>query len=63
MTGKILQADIDKDLDAIDQVIRMLNELLSAWKELLTKPDNRIQPDAVRFYDNQMPKEQGYIRV
>ena len=63
MTGKILQADIDRDLPGIDNVIGMLSELLSAWKELLTKPDNQIQSDTEKYNFNRMPKEQGYIRV
>ncbi len=33
-------------MDAIDEVVEMLSELLSAWKEVVAKPDSEIYPKA-----------------
>jgi flagellin-specific chaperone FliS len=46
MTRRITLADVNRDLTAIDDVIWMLSELLSAWKDVFSKkteiPDDKI---------------------
>ena len=37
MTRRIILADMNRDLDAIDEVIWMLSELLSAWRDIFSK--------------------------
>ncbi len=46
MTRRILQADVNDDMGAIDEVIGMLRELLSAWEEVITKPVSETYPNA-----------------
>jgi flagellar protein FliS len=46
MTRRILHADASRSMDAIDEVVEMLSELLSAWKEVVSKPDSEIYPKA-----------------
>lgn len=38
MSQCLIDADIEKDTGAIDEVVRMLEELESAWKEIGAKP-------------------------
>jgi flagellar protein FliS len=37
MTRRIILADVSRDLNAIDDVIWMLSELLSAWEDIFSK--------------------------
>jgi flagellar protein FliS len=46
MTRRILHADASRSMDAIDEVVGMLSELLSAWEEVVAKPDSEIYPKA-----------------
>jgi len=46
MTRRILHADARRSMDAIDEVVEMLRELLSAWEEVVAKPDSEIYPKA-----------------
>jgi flagellar protein FliS len=46
MNRRILLADVNEDMGAIDEVVGMLRELLSAWEEVFTKPDSEIYPKA-----------------
>jgi flagellar protein FliS len=55
MTRRILHADANRSMDAIDEVVGMLSELLSAWKEVVAKPDSEIYPKATSD-QNQMQK-------
>jgi flagellar protein FliS len=43
---RILHADASRSMDAIDEVVGMLSELLSAWEEVVAKPDSEIYPKA-----------------
>jgi flagellar protein FliS len=46
MTRRILHEDASRSMDAIDEVVEMLSELLSAWEEVVAKPDSEIYPKA-----------------
>ncbi len=41
MNKRILLADVKKDLAGLDEVIGMLAELLSAWKEIIEVPRSK----------------------
>ncbi len=60
VTRKILEADLQHDLDAFDSVIDMLKDLMPAWEGLLKQQDNATQP--MGGYNQCGPlKRQGYI--
>jgi len=63
MTRRILQADTNKNMGALDDVIGMLRELLSAWEEVFTKPERELQAAAVRLDDNSKQQPTGYMSV
>jgi flagellar secretion chaperone FliS len=44
MLRRILRGDVDRDMHAIDEVIGMISELLSAWQEVASRPVSKIQP-------------------
>ncbi len=46
MTRRIIYADANRRMDAVDEVVGMLRELLSAWEEVVAKPDSEIYPKA-----------------
>lgn len=50
MLNRIMDGELKKDTGAIDEVIELLNELLSAWKQVASKPDVKIQPQAEKSY-------------
>ena len=43
MFRKILQGDVNKDIGAIDEVIGICGDLLSAWQEVASKPHSKVQ--------------------
>ena len=52
MTMRILQADVNRDIDGIDEVIGLLTELLSAWREIIagqTGQSRIMQPESIEF--------------
>ena len=49
MVRRIFHADVDKDIPAIDEVIGLLQELLSAWKEIAYPEGNTLQADVAKF--------------
>jgi len=59
MTRRIILGDVNGDMGAIDEVVGMLRELLSAWKEVCSKPERQIQPEAVRFNENRELQASG----
>jgi flagellar protein FliS len=61
MLKRILHGDVNRDTGAIDEVIGMLNELLSAWKEVASKPTSQIQPEQDSFYRDKKVVGSGYI--
>ena len=61
MLRRILYGDVNKDVGAIDEVIGMLNELLSAWQEMASRPDSQIQPAADSLYQEKRAMGSGHI--
>lgn len=61
MLRRILQGDVNKDLGAIDEVIGMLNELLSAWKEVASKPESQIRSSSGSLYREKRVVGSGHI--
>jgi flagellar protein FliS len=52
MTNRILQSDVNRDIEGIDEVIGILTELLSAWKEIIagqTGQSRKFQPESIEF--------------
>ena len=43
MLRRILHGDVNRDMGAIDEVIGMLSELLSAWQEVVSKPASHVR--------------------
>jgi flagellar secretion chaperone FliS len=50
MLRRILHGDVNRDMGAIDEVIGMLNELLSAWREVALKPESQVHSAQERLY-------------
>ncbi len=63
MTRRIIQADANRSMDALDEVVGMLRELLSAWEEVFTRPDRELQAQAVRLDENSQQRATGYMSV
>ena len=63
MSHKILEADMHKDLAAIDSIINLLSELLTAWETLLTKQPEAQPVESGGYGQFDLPKRQGYIAV
>jgi len=49
MLRRIIHADVNKDVSALDEVIGMLNELKTAWEEVFYNKDAEIEPDLAGF--------------
>jgi flagellar protein FliS len=54
VTRRILQADVTKDLGGIDEVIGLLGDLLSAWKEIIEGPGQMLTPAPVQVPEKRM---------
>jgi len=63
MIRRILQADANRDIDSIDEVIGMLGELLSAWELVYSKQNLQVHPDAVSYHEDWRPKAVGYMGI
>jgi flagellar secretion chaperone FliS len=52
MMGRLLEGDLKRNLKAFDEVIGMLDELGSAWKEIFygSKKEAKNMPDAIPGY-------------
>ena len=61
MKRRIMFGDINKDTGAIDEVIGMLSELLSAWQGVASKPDTEIRVAGEGFYEDRMPMAAKYV--
>ena len=61
MLRRILHGDVNRDIGAIDEVIGMLNELLSAWREVTSKPESQVQTAQDRLYPEKRIVGSGYI--
>ena len=51
MSRRILHADLNKDVGAIDEVIGMLSELKSAWEEVFFKQPGEIESKTIGFHE------------
>ena len=54
ITRRVLHADVTKDLVGIDEVIGILNDLLSAWKEIIEGPGQMLEPGPVQVTKKRM---------
>ena len=61
MLRRLLHANINKDIDAIDEVIFMLSELESAWQEIFQKEVIENQPLAMGLGEDQ--REQALSQI
>ena len=60
---RILHADVNRDMGAFDEVIGMLNELLSAWREVALKPESQVQPARENLYQEKRAVGSGYTNA
>jgi len=63
MLRRILQGDLNKDVKAIEEVIGIFTELLSAWQEVESKPESQVQPERENVYQEKRAIGSGYISV
>ena len=63
MLRRILHGDVNKDMGAIDEVIGMLNELLSAWRNVALKPESQVHSAQDRLYLEKRAMRSGYISI
>ncbi|MBU1052803.1 MAG: flagellar export chaperone FliS [Proteobacteria bacterium] len=61
MNRKILLADINKDLNGIDEVIGILSELLSAWEVIINGRHKKTQHEPVRFKEESIQHASNFI--
>jgi flagellar secretion chaperone FliS len=61
MLRRIIHGDVNRDMSAIDEVIGMLNELLSAWREVALKPESEVQLAQDSLYRENRAVGSGYI--
>jgi flagellin-specific chaperone FliS len=61
MMRRITHGDVNGDIGAIDEVIGMLSELLSAWQEVASKPDTEIQAEGESFYEDRNAMAPRYV--
>jgi len=61
ISHKILEADMQRDLEAFDSVINLLRDLLPAWQTLLTKQTETPPAELGEYGQYKSPKKQGYI--
>jgi len=60
MTNRILLADVNRDIDGFDEVIGILTELLSAWKEIIAGQSRIMQPESIEFNEERMQQAVSY---
>jgi flagellar protein FliS len=63
MLRRILHGDVKKDISAIDEVIGMLDELLSAWQSIYLQKDIQTQRATDSFNQNKTAMTSGSISV
>ncbi len=61
MMSRIMYGDINRDMGAIDEVIEILTELLSAWKEVYSMQDKKVEPSAESFDEHR--SQQALVRM
>lgn len=60
MDQRIIYADLNKDMRAFDEVIRMLRELLTAWQEAVAQPVSDVQPQTNNYNTGRMQAAGNY---
>ena len=63
MLRRILHGDVNEDMNAIDQVIGMLDELCSAWQSIYLQKDIQTRPGEDNFSHNKTAVNSGHISV
>ena len=63
MLRRILHGDVNKDMSAIDEVIGMLSELLSAWQSIYLQKDIQTQSTADHLNQNKAAAASGYFSI
>ena len=63
MTRRILHADASRSMDALDEVVGMLRDLLSAWEEVFNNPERELQAQAVRLGEEREQEASGYMSM
>jgi len=63
MLRRILHGDVNRDISAIDEVIGMLDELLSAWQSIYLQKDIQTRSVSDNFSQNKTAMSSGYISV
>jgi flagellar protein FliS len=61
MLRRILHGDVNRDMHAIDEVIGMISELLSAWQEVVSRPVSKIQPAEKHVYAERRAMALRYV--
>jgi len=54
VTRRVLLADVARDFGGIDEVLIILNDLLSAWKEIVEGPGQMLEPLPVQVTKKRM---------
>lgn len=52
MTRRIVQADVNKDMAAFDEVIGILRELLSAWEQAIAVPAKNVESEKTAYAED-----------
>jgi flagellar protein FliS len=63
MLRRILHGDVNRDISAIDEVIGMLDELLSAWQSIYLQKDIQTRSVTDNFSQNKTAMSSGNISV
>lgn len=54
VTRRVLLADVARDFGGIDEVLIILNDLLSAWKEIIEDPGQMLTPVPVQVSEKRI---------
>jgi flagellar secretion chaperone FliS len=63
MLRQILQADLNSDTERFDEIIGLLEELLSAWKTIFSNPNHTVESQTARFVSNSAPAPTDRLAV
>ena len=63
MTRRLLQADLNKNIDGIEEVIGMLSELLGAWEDVFAKQGKKIAAGIPAYYDSPQAQSANFMRT
>jgi len=63
MLRRIIHAEVNRDLEAIDEVVGLLTDLQSAWKEAFYKQPKGIKPEAIELVQEDRTQAVGYANI